>query len=589
MLRSLFSCITTREHIILVFVASLLCDITAGAQYSLSAWSPQLKEDLNCTQSDIETIGEIGNLGAYMGPLSGMIVYSLPEGWVGVLIALMGVGGYLPMSFAASNHDGAHGMDALRNTRALGAFFALAGFASAVQYALLLQCNVDNMPPHRRGSTVAVLATLVGFSASVYSLIYNNVFDSNVGHLLLFMSCAVGGGGIISALLIRRVHKYRAPLLAKHGLDEALMENAYMDDGGEASINSDEDMEPPMMSATLQQSGSSRHSTLSPAGIDGRTLDDSNSISHSSSSHRNTTRLFVTPSPMTVALTAEAAPMSLPPSPSPSPSTRSNRNRYWALLCPRGDDESADSLLRHQRAQEHFQRRTCGGGICGKLSGGLLYLIRTPTYWLLITVFFLIAGTGLMAINNVGHIVQSLNGGIQDGDLTTLLIGGLSVANGSGRVLMAGSDFVRWRRGVWLAGSCALMALTHFITATCITHKTHLWFFVLGAGGSYGALWSIIPIIVSDLWGAENFSMNFGFVNFVAGVGGFAFNHIAGSLYDSHAIENSCSGTICYQSSFLVCGAAATFAFFIALIIIPRTHRGKKKQSTVQTTARTTD
>jgi len=578
-LRSLFASITTRQHIILVFVVSVLCDITAGAQYSISAWSPQLKEELNCTQSEIETVGEIGNMGGYLGPLSGMIVYSLPEGWVGVLIALMSVGGFLPMSLAASHRDGS--MDALRNTKVLGAFFALADFATSVLYALLLQCNIDNTPPHRRGTTVAVLATIYGFSASVYSLIYNNVFHSNVGNLLLFMACALGGAGLISALLIRRVHQYRASFLPKHGLDEALMEHAYMDDGESASyhhshepsINSDEVIPPPMMGATLQHPGHS----LSSAGMDDRTLDESSYTTP----HPNTTTLLVAPSPLTAAMTAEAAPMPLPPTPSSS----STLHRYCSFLCPHDKDDSSSSLLHAQRAQHSLQRRTCGGGVCGSLAGGLLYLLRTPTYWLLITVFFLIAGTGLMAINNVGHIVQSLNGGMQDGDLTTLLIGALSVANGSGRVLMAGSDFVRWRRGVWLAGSCLLMALTHFLTATFVTHKTHLWLFVLGAGMSYGALWSIIPIIVSDLWGAENFSMNFGYVNVVAGVGGLTFNHIAGALYDSHAVENSCSGTVCYESSFLVCGAAATFAFFIALIIIPRTHRGmKNKQTTMQTT-----
>lgn len=106
-----------------------------------------------------------------------------------------------------------------------------------------------------------------------------------------------------------------------------------------------------------------------------------------------------------------------------------------------------------------------------------------------------------MQINNVGHIVQSLNGGAQDGDLTTMLILLLSLANASGRLLMGLSDITPVRKGWWLVAVCAFMSLTHIANAWLFTRKELVIFGVIGIGLSYGGLWAILPIIVSEYYG----------------------------------------------------------------------------------------
>jgi hypothetical protein len=69
----LLSLLGVKAHtqVVLIFGISVLCMVTCGTQYGLSAWSPNLKQQLNCTQAEIELVGSIGNVGPYLGPMTG--------------------------------------------------------------------------------------------------------------------------------------------------------------------------------------------------------------------------------------------------------------------------------------------------------------------------------------------------------------------------------------------------------------------------------------------------------------------------------------------------------------------------------------
>ncbi len=123
-----------------IFAVSVACMLTTGTQYGLSAWSPQLKQELNCTQSDIELLGEIGNLGPYLGPLTGTLVYVLSEQWVCIVGTAFAVAGYILMSIVVPSTPGS-ALYALRSPGFLGFSFACAGFGAGVMYNLLLQAR----------------------------------------------------------------------------------------------------------------------------------------------------------------------------------------------------------------------------------------------------------------------------------------------------------------------------------------------------------------------------------------------------------------------------------------------------------------
>lgn len=106
---------------------------------------------------------------------------------------------------------------------------------------------------------------------------------------------------------------------------------------------------------------------------------------------------------------------------------------------------------------------------------------------------------GSLQIQQTGHIVQALNDGEQDGNLTTLLILLLSIASTCGRLLMALSDVLPIRRAWWLVFSCALMSLAHFANAFLFTRKELVIYGVCGVGVAYGSLVSIVPIMVGSV------------------------------------------------------------------------------------------
>jgi MFS family permease len=544
-----------RHQAITVLMVGAIASLAAGSQYSLSAWSPQLKMELNCTQSDIETVGTLGNVGTYLSPLSGVLVYALPEIYVALICAICTVVGLLPMALAVLNTSG---FVSLRNTTILGFLFLSAGFGSGMLYSLCVTVNLGNTLPNRRGSVLAVLATLFGFSASIYTFLYNGPLHSNVGHFFIVLLLVVTLASLTVAVFLRRLD----PAECWSGESDDFQHGLLFDDqsdhgfGGRGNARS-----PP----------SSKHGINKGASVIKSPMNDMSYL------EQEEDELF---------RSMERDGLRAGHHPSNGILISSGRSSRAASVngdATDGEDPDedirSDLLVAQESEQNVVQSRTCGGGIAGKTFGALLYLMGNFTFWCLTLIFFCVGGSGLMVINNVGHIVQSLNDGKQDGDLTTYLILVLSLANGGGRLAMGLSDYVKWRKGVWLAGVCVLMSLTQFANAYLFTSKQYVIFGVLGCGLAYGASWAIIPIIVSDNFGASSFSMNLGWISSIVGPASVTFNSLAGKLYDQQTPAGSteCVGAKCYRDAFVVAASCSAFAFLVALFVIPNTQRGQRK------------
>lgn len=76
-----------------------------------------------------------------------------------------------------------------------------------------------------------------------------------------------------------------------------------------------------------------------------------------------------------------------------------------------------------------------------------------------------------MYFNNVGHMISSLNEGVEDNNFTVFLVFIISLSNGIGRLLMATSDFLSIRRGWYLFGSTVIMLIATIINATTLSTK----------------------------------------------------------------------------------------------------------------------
>jgi MFS family permease len=119
--------------------------LVAGTLYAFSAYGPELKVKLGYSQTDINTVSSVGDLGLYFGGLpmgaicdffGAQVTYSL-SGVLGFL-------GYLLMWLGAQGIIG--------NAPLLMALYlAFAGFGSYAGYTAGLVTNVRNFSPENRG------------------------------------------------------------------------------------------------------------------------------------------------------------------------------------------------------------------------------------------------------------------------------------------------------------------------------------------------------------------------------------------------------------------------------------------------------
>lgn len=274
--------------------------------------------------------------------------------------------GYVFMGLAVRSSPG-DAMYALRSPRALGVLFCLQGFGSFTLYKLGLVVNVHNMPVARRGSAVAMLAACLGISASVFTLIYNTM-DANVSGILFIMGFSVMGMSLLCALFVRRV-------------DPA---EAWGAEAAGVAPSADSDAERPMLSThgsfviPPPAAGSAAADDRDGTGylrMPSHQLDEElmyGSTNNSSHGHSGGAQALGVETPLTH-LSKEklvAAPMHF--------DSEEARLQYEA-----GEQE---------RAQLVCQANTLGGGLAGQVFGAVYFLVRTRVYWIMMTVFILVAG-----------------------------------------------------------------------------------------------------------------------------------------------------------------------------------------------------
>ena len=73
-------------------VASLFTESVAGSPYAFSVYAPQLRDRVNCSQHDIQSIGAIGNVGMYTGVLAGIAFDAYGPVLTGIVGGLLSLG-----------------------------------------------------------------------------------------------------------------------------------------------------------------------------------------------------------------------------------------------------------------------------------------------------------------------------------------------------------------------------------------------------------------------------------------------------------------------------------------------------------------
>ncbi|KAK3172349.1 hypothetical protein OEA41_005670 [Lepraria neglecta] len=205
--------------------------------------------------------------------------------------------------------------------------------------------------------------------------------------------------------------------------------------------------------------------------------------------------------------------------------------------------------------------------------------LTDPRMWFFAAGFFLTTGPGEAFINNLGTIIHtlypppspgptSLNSPATHVSIVALTSTIARLVTGTLSDLLAPSTDRESKRSctlsrmVFLLASTLLFSLGQVLLASGAVQRTPTLFPAVSAlvGLGYGAIFSLSPIIVSVVWGVQNFGTNWGIVAVVPAAGAAIWGAIYSAVYQagvdtSHLRldgeeEQMCYGLRCYQGTF---------------------------------------
>ena len=182
-------------------------------------------------------------------------------------------------------------------------------------------------------------------------------------------------------------------------------------------------------------------------------------------------------------------------------------------------------------------------------------MLKTGTFYLLWTVFFIGAGAGLMVIGSIaGMAKQSM------GELAFLAVAILAVGNAAGRIV-AGTLSDRIGRTLTLSLMLMFQAVLMFIAIPVVSAQPSSALLIVliatGIGFNYGTNLALFPAITKDYWGLKNFGTNYGLLMTAWGMGGFVLGR---------ASEMMKAATGNYVMSFGVAGVLLVVAAVIMMV-----------------------
>lgn len=224
------------------------------------------------------------------------------------------------------------------------------------------------------------------------------------------------------------------------------------------------------------------------------------------------------------------------------------------------------------------------------------------TMWFLAAGFLLVTGPGEAFINNLGTIIDTFytpgtepRGGnptsatthvsivaitstiarILTGTLTDVLAptsvphqhrrGPQSMVNSITSLPSLPSEKKRLEisRVTFIIAFCILMSIGQVVLASGVIqqHAERFWIVSASIGAGYGAAFSLTPIIISVIWGVENFGTNWGICAMMPAIGATIWGLIYSGVYQwgadldaatgNEVVEDRlCYGTLCYAPTF---------------------------------------
>ncbi|KAF1365049.1 MFS general substrate transporter [Lizonia empirigonia] len=282
--------------------------------------------------------------------------------------------------------------------------------------------------------------------------------------------------------------------------------------------------------------------------------------------------------------------------------TAAAHNHGYGTLPPQDLSDSAYDFLQSEAAalkarhDEEARKKTW------LLNEETRRYVSDPTMWWLAAGFFLVSGPGEAFINNLGTIIPTLTpphvtsttpathvsivalastlARLATGTLSDLLApstpthahlqGPNSLANSLTSLPPPPSPPRRFTlsRITFLLASAALLSLGQVLLASGLVQNHAERFALVSAlvGVGYGAVFSLTPIVVSVVWGVENFGTNWGILGMTPAAGASLWGAVYACVYQRGADGMAqggdvlCYGTKCYAPTFWAMAACVWLA-----------------------------
>lgn len=239
------------------------------------------------------------------------------------------------------------------------------------------------------------------------------------------------------------------------------------------------------------------------------------------------------------------------------------------------DASSNDPRIHHVAVQEPH-------------NGSVADLIKDSNFWVLMVTLTILMGASEMVMTNLGSIYLSLPSSASSPANISVAVQALFASNTITRLLVGPfADYVSpvpsylpgkiWSfprkqhcsRVVFLVGACVLLAMTFSWLEVGVKSKESLWTLSVGTGIVYGLSFTIVPGILSSIWGLPNLGRNFGIVSYAPFVGTTAFSYLYAfvSARQTTPEQTTCEGVQCWTATFWLCTALAVVAASLASIL----------------------
>jgi MFS family permease len=207
----------------------------------------------------------------------------------------------------------------------------------------------------------------------------------------------------------------------------------------------------------------------------------------------------------------------------------------------------------------------------------LTQLLQTPHAWILLWIALVSVGGGTMMTNNMGQMVESLALEPQD-TVTPAVMAIFSVAQATSRIVTgAVSDAALARYGTprptFLIVASLIGASAHALLALTDNQQEGLFLCgVMLAGIAFGMIWPLMVLIVGEVFGTAHMATNYLFYDGAASAVGTLLlsKFITQEVYEAHihdsSIETTCYGPECFALSNW---AAVALALSSVLACIP--------------------